>query len=158
MKTRTHHEAARQGAPAEWTCDDAEAARMQANQTARPWGLREPTPEQAWQRRRPIRASDRVAFGAAVRRLEEESRQETVEGPEMGEVARRRIAVARALVEQGLLAYRRERPAAAAGLSRVFASVTPTASGGIIGARFMPKVRTKYLPFRGRDSDKGNID
>ena len=34
MKARTHHQATRLGRAGEWTCDDAEAARQQANQTA----------------------------------------------------------------------------------------------------------------------------
>lgn len=78
---------------------------MQANQTGRPWGLNEPTPEEAWCRRRPIGEEDRAAFGAAVRLLEEELRQ--VKEPWSTEVARQRAAITRALVEQELLAYRR---------------------------------------------------
>src|SRR5262249_5982351 len=32
MKTRTHHEATRRGMPGQWSSDDVEAARLQANQ------------------------------------------------------------------------------------------------------------------------------
>ena len=51
-----------------WTCEDAEAARLQANQTARPRGHRGPTPEESWRQRRPIGPRERAAFAAAVRR------------------------------------------------------------------------------------------
>ncbi len=39
LKVRAHHESARNGRPGEWTCDDVEVARLQANETARPWGV-----------------------------------------------------------------------------------------------------------------------
>ena len=74
MKARSHHQAARQGRPGAWTCDDAEAGRLQANETARPWGLHGPTPGQAWQRREPIGPEHRAAFAATVRAVEEEVR------------------------------------------------------------------------------------
>ena len=73
MKTRTHHESARRVRPAEWTCDDAEAARMQANQTARPWVLREPTPE-AWTKTDSISSRHAIPSGTpppATRRVAE---------------------------------------------------------------------------------------
>jgi hypothetical protein len=76
MKTRTHHRAARAGRAGQWACDDAEAARLEANQTARPWGPGGPTPQEVWQGRRPIRAEERAAFAATVRRQERQVRQE----------------------------------------------------------------------------------
>jgi hypothetical protein len=49
MKTRTHHQAALRDCSGQWSSDDAEAARCQANETARPWGASEPTPDQCWE-------------------------------------------------------------------------------------------------------------
>jgi transposase InsO family protein len=108
MKTRTHHQAARQGRPGEWTCDDCEAARLEANQTARPWGVCGPTPEEVWQQRRPISAEERSAFAEVVRRLEGEARREQgypAEGPpgQPAEAAVLRSALQKALEAQGLL-------------------------------------------------------
>jgi hypothetical protein len=40
--------------PGQWTWQDAEAARQEANATARPHGVQGPTPEQGWQGRPPI--------------------------------------------------------------------------------------------------------
>jgi len=103
MKTRTHHQAALRGCPGEWSCEDAEAARLQANQTARPRGLGGPTPAEDWAGRRPIRPAEREAFAATVRRLEEEVWQEdgSADLP-----AVRRLALTRAFVAHGLLEFR----------------------------------------------------
>jgi transposase InsO family protein len=111
MKTRTHHEAARQGRPAEWTCDDAEAARQQANQTARPWGPRGPVPEERWHGRRPIEPSEQSAFAEAVDQGEQEARREQGYPPgaalgALAQVAVTRTALSRALVAHGLLQFR----------------------------------------------------
>ena len=62
LRTRVHHEAARHGRPALWTCDDLEAARRQANRTARPWGHHSPTPHDVWTQRQPITIAERQAF------------------------------------------------------------------------------------------------
>jgi len=60
LKTRTHHLAARDGDPAVWTCNQVEAARLQANRidVARV-GL---TPEQRFVSRSPIGDQDRQRF------------------------------------------------------------------------------------------------
>jgi transposase InsO family protein len=114
MKTRTHHQAARRGCAGEWNCDDLEAARLQANQTARPWGLHGPTPETAWQERRPIKPSERRDFAKTVRRLERRARQEYGYPPQ-GQLCSslqamiNRAALARALIEHRLLEYRAKR-------------------------------------------------
>jgi hypothetical protein len=110
MKARTHHEAARAGRPGEWTCDDAEAARLQANQTARPWGHRGPTPDEAWQGRRPISADERARFSDTARRRECEARQEAgcpagVPLDPMIQAAVGRVALRGALVAHGLLTF-----------------------------------------------------
>jgi transposase InsO family protein len=108
MKARTHHQAARQGRPGAWTCDDAEAARLEANETARPHGLHGPTPDEHWQARVPLRAEERAAFGEAVRQTEEEARREQGYAPgaaldRTAQAAVWRVALRRALVALGLL-------------------------------------------------------
>jgi transposase InsO family protein len=110
MKTRTVHAASRGARPAEWTGDDAEAARLQANQTARPWGVNGPTPEQAWGQRLSIPAAERSAFGAAVQRREQAARRERgfrpgERLPPAVQAAIDREALSRALVARGYLAF-----------------------------------------------------
>jgi hypothetical protein len=110
MKARTHQRAALAGRPGEWTCDDAEAARLEANQTARPWGSGGPTPEEAWRARRPIAAGERAAFAETAGRLEREARREQgcpADGP-LGPVVQAavsRVTLRRALVAHGLLTF-----------------------------------------------------
>jgi hypothetical protein len=104
MKTRTHHQAAEAGRPGEWTCDDAEAARLQANETARPWGARGPTPAERWQGRQALRPAERAAFAATVRRLEREARTEQGLG-HIAQAAVMRAALRRALVAHDLLEF-----------------------------------------------------
>ena len=116
FKTRAHHEAARHGHPSEWNCDDVEAARLQANELARPWGHQADTPEQAWQKRRATSPAERTAFQESVQHLEQEARQERqkdlLPGMPLGpkDVASiRREAISRALVKHGLLSFKRRR-------------------------------------------------
>jgi transposase InsO family protein len=73
MKARTHHHTARNGRPGHWACDDAEAARLEANQTARPWGPGGPTLEEVWHRRQPLPPEERAAFPDTVGRLGQEA-------------------------------------------------------------------------------------
>jgi hypothetical protein len=110
MKARTHQRAALAGRPGEWTCDDAEAARLEANQTARPWGSRGPTPGEAWQARLTIAAGERATFADTARRLEREARQEQgfpADAPldAVAQAAVGRVAVRRALFAHGLLTF-----------------------------------------------------
>jgi hypothetical protein len=105
MKTRTHHESSRRGHPGEWTCEDVEAARFQANETARPWGLHGPTPEDAWYGRQPISVKERVAFAGTVLRHESDGKRPDRRGAESS----RRTAIGQALVEHRLLEYRGKR-------------------------------------------------
>jgi transposase InsO family protein len=117
MKTRTHHQAARRGQPGQWSCDDAEAARLQANETARPWGHQGPTPAQVWAERRPLTKAERAAFAATVRQMEREERANQRIGSEThvgraAQAALHRAVVARALVAQGILEFTSERVAA----------------------------------------------
>jgi transposase InsO family protein len=108
MKARTHHQASRAGRPGEWTCDDAEAARLEANGAAHPWGARGPTPEEAWLGRRPLEPGERLAFAQAFRAKERLTRQEQGYAPEASldrtaQAAVDRVALRRALVTCGLL-------------------------------------------------------
>jgi hypothetical protein len=79
LKTRAEHEAAWNGRPGEWTGDDVEAARMQANELSRPRGHkpacrdatcrgagRGSTPDQAWAGRARVTAEEHKAFKEAV--------------------------------------------------------------------------------------------
>jgi hypothetical protein len=117
MKTRTHHQAARYSRPAEWTCDDAEAARLEANETARPRGHRGPTPEQAWTARRRLTNAERTSFGAAVQRMEREERARRRIGlatpvSRITQRALNRAALTRALVARGILRFTSKRVSA----------------------------------------------
>jgi transposase InsO family protein len=106
MKTRTHHEASRCGRPGAWTCEDVEAARLQANETARPRGLYGPTPEEAWRQRKAISAKDRTVFAETAKRQEQDASR--VEQGNAHGAGIRRAAITQALVACGLLEYRRE--------------------------------------------------
>jgi hypothetical protein len=97
--------------PGEWTCDDAEAARLEANQTARPRGPGGPTPEETWQAREALGKEERAAFAEAVRRFESAPRQEQGYAPDvaldrMSAAAVMRVALGRALLAHGLLVLR----------------------------------------------------
>ena len=108
MKTRTHHQAARGEHAGDWTCADAEAAREEANETARPWGSGGPTPVEAWQERRGIEAEERTAFGVVVRQAAQEARR--VQGhladaclDRTAQAAVNRVALREVLLAWGLL-------------------------------------------------------
>lgn len=62
IKTRAHHCAARHDRPEQWTCDDVETARLEANRHGRPRGKHSIEPAIAWERRTPIDAYDRHHF------------------------------------------------------------------------------------------------
>jgi hypothetical protein len=107
MKARTHHQAASRGCPGQWACDDVEAARLAANQTARPWGNQGPTPDEVWQFRSAI-TQDRASFGAVVHHAEVEVRQEQGYPPgsnldRTAQAALSRVAIRKALIADGLL-------------------------------------------------------
>ena len=112
LKTRTHIHAARYGHPEWWTCDDIEAARLEANALTRPWGAKSPTPDQAWNQRTLLSSEQRAAFLASVKRLEQEERQ--TEGiptdrdlDHYAQSAVNREAIRRALVAHGFLLFTR---------------------------------------------------
>lgn len=108
MKTRTHHQAAGGNHAGEWTCADAEAARQQANETARPWGSRGSTPAEVWEGRRPVAAEERTVFAAVVLQSEREARRaqgypaDTVLD-RTAQAAVNRVALREALLASGLL-------------------------------------------------------
>ena len=114
MKLRTTYEAARQGRPGRWTADDCEAARLQALRTARPWGVRGPTPEEAWSKREVITAELRQRFQKSVEFYKEEERKKHgyLPGIELAADVRAKIyraAIRRALCACRLLEVRRGR-------------------------------------------------
>jgi len=111
LTSRTEQHAARHGRPGYWTFDDAEAARLEANATARPFGPLGPSPEQRWSTRAPIAAEEREAFAATIaRRLQE---QDHDHGLAYENAASRRVAerpaIRHALVEHGYLYITRRR-------------------------------------------------
>ena len=66
MIARTDHHAARCDRPGEWSCDDLEAARLEANETGRPWGSRGGTPDEAWEDRKRVTDEERRALKESV--------------------------------------------------------------------------------------------
>ena len=116
FQTRAHHEVARHGHAGEWNCEDVEAARLQANELARPWGHNADTPDTSWATRSPICAEDRAAFATSVQQIQAEERQlrqqDLLEGMPLGpreEKSSRRVDISRALVAHGFLSFRRRR-------------------------------------------------
>jgi hypothetical protein len=60
----------RRGHSGDWTWDDAAAARLQANATARPRGLRGPSPDELGATRSPIASREREASKRLSRKSE----------------------------------------------------------------------------------------
>jgi len=117
LQTAIHIEAARWDRPGEWTCDDVEKARLVANAEHHPWGLAQPTPDQAWASRSPISEELRQALAATVNQLIPAARLKLKLDLSLGwdqldrwkQGAVLRIAIGRALVVHGLLRIRRTR-------------------------------------------------
>jgi transposase InsO family protein len=114
LKTRTEVQATLHGRPGQWTWDDVAAAPLEANATARPRGLKGPTPEALWAQRRPITPEDRMRFRVSVDRCRCEARQEAGWSMEQlliphEERSLDRKAIRRALVEHGYLLFSRRR-------------------------------------------------
>lgn len=114
MKSRTEEYATRDGRPTQWTWHDTEAARAQANATARPRGLNQPTPDQSWHARPSLTAEQRSAFADTLDIQRLRARFDggwPLEGPLPVKDARAldRQAIPRALVEHGFLLYSRRR-------------------------------------------------
>ena len=110
LKTRSERLAAQRGQPAQWTHAVVEAARQEANATARPRRLHGATPDDVWFRRRPLTAYERDRFRATVRDLQDRARAEKCL-PLVGELSRTdqarvdRVAIRRALVAHDLLVF-----------------------------------------------------
>jgi len=110
MKTRTQHEAARQGRNGQWTADDVEAARCMANQQTYPHGPLGLTPATCLRTSPPISLQARAAFG---RTLQHEQTQERLKqgyplNTDLDHVVQKEIdraAIRRALVEHGYLTF-----------------------------------------------------
>lgn len=114
LKTRAHHQSARNDRPGEWTCDDVEAARLMANQTGRPWGAAGMTPDEAWSHRRAIDEAERAEFTDLLKICEQKTLEEQgftpgVEPGPQTKASVRRVAISRALVARGILELRRRR-------------------------------------------------
>ena len=114
LKTRTEQHAAAHARAGYWTWDDAQAARAEANATARPQGPSGPNPDDLWNSRRRITKEERTLFAASVHHQATEVRLK--EGwPMTGPLKPRdertvmRQAIRRALEEHGLLLYSRRR-------------------------------------------------
>jgi transposase-like protein len=114
LKAEAHFEAARHDRPGQWTCDDLLAARRKANETHRPWGLAEPTPDDAWRRRTRIDPQERLDLYQTVSEYRaEEIRQRgilpmtTLSIDEKQEIDR--IAISRALIKLDYLRFKRRR-------------------------------------------------
>lgn len=113
FKTRAHHLAARNGRPAQWTCDDVEGARLMANETARPKGHRGPTPDEMWEARRTILADERDVFRYTMEthlEAREEERRERVTAQSCSPTAnpdntRERAASVRSAIRHALEAH-----------------------------------------------------
>ena len=114
LKTRSECHATRQGRPGHWSWDDVEAARLEANATARPRGPGGPTPDALWAGRPPISPEARDSFRDSVDRRRTEVRARDgwpTEGPLEEKDARAvdRQAIRRALEGHGYLLYSRRR-------------------------------------------------
>jgi len=114
LKVRALYEAARHDRPEHWTCDDIEAAREQANRTARPQGPSEPTPHERWLARPELTPGERRAFGEAYVHwaTQEYTRLGLLPMDKLqhwDQAAIDRVALTRALIEEGFLLIRRRR-------------------------------------------------
>lgn len=114
LKKRTQFLTERAGHPDDWTSVDLEQARAHANGTSRPQGPQGPTPQQAWEWRRPLTRGERQAFAARVIDLEEQARcqagiarDEQLNHYEQATLHRR--VLQEALVGSGILSITRRR-------------------------------------------------
>jgi transposase InsO family protein len=119
LKTRALHIAAAQGRPDHWTCDDVEAARIEANLQARPLGKNGPTPIILWESRTPVSDAERLAFLQRLDLVRPQEQQKILDrkpasrpaaavqlnAQDRATVARR--AIRRVLLELGYLSVRR---------------------------------------------------
>jgi putative transposase len=114
LEVRAFYESARHDRPGEWTCDDVAAACRQANDTARPWGLGGPTPEQAWRSRTRINEIEAQLFRSTYDHQQERACAErgistSQSGSHWLRASIDRVALSRALIERGYLLIRSRR-------------------------------------------------
>jgi len=114
LKRRTDLQAARQGRLDEWTWEDLEAARCQANSASYRQGQQPLTPNGTWTQRTPCGTAARVAFELVVHRhrfivADEEKLSLAHELDHWRQSYVDRIAISRALVEHGYLTFTRRR-------------------------------------------------
>src|SRR5580700_3073123 len=114
LKKRPQQHSERAGPPGQWTSDILEAARLQANATARPRRLHGLTPQQAWDARTPLCLEQRDLFRATVVQCQNQARLERGLQPQQPlsrseQAAVDRVAFRRALVAHDLLWFRRRR-------------------------------------------------
>ena len=113
LKVRAHHESARHDRAGEWTCDDVEAARVLVNATARHRGIKGPSPQEMWEKRKPVEEALRSRFIRTVGRYRDavvhnEGWLEKTDIPKNDEKRIERSAVKSALLNLGLLTIRRK--------------------------------------------------
>ena len=108
IKTRAHHMAARAGRPGQWTCDDIEAARVQANELSRPKGHGGPSPNQLWAEKNIVSERDRLIF---KKQVADNLRKLKIDVDEKNTdiATKKRLSVSQALVTLGYLLVRRRR-------------------------------------------------
>jgi len=107
-KKTTNDQAALTGHPGRWTSENLRRARMMRNRLGRPWGHRGPTPQEAWQRRKPITPPQRSQLNTTVDRYRQEERTQRGIPDEavLGNAAQAsvdRVAISRALQQHGYL-------------------------------------------------------
>lgn len=109
LEVRAFYESARHDRPGQWTSDDIAAARLQGNATIRRCGPTSPTPDEAWDTRRPITDIESHRFRQAydrgyMRACAERDHALTESHWQRAQIDR--VALTYALVERGLLFIR----------------------------------------------------
>jgi transposase-like protein len=114
LKKRTQRQSDLAGHPGHWTTADIDAARIEANTTARPRRLHGRTPQHVWDSRLPLDMDHRERFETTVELRQTEARLElglAIDEPltRAEQAAVDRVALSRALVAHDLLLFRRRR-------------------------------------------------
>ena len=114
LKLRASESAARRGCAWRWSSDDLEAARLRMDEEGSPSCNPAAIPRELWERRAPIQPAERKALLARYRY--HEARERRAEGianelvmAHYEQAAVDRVAIRRALVDEGLLVIRRKR-------------------------------------------------